>query len=67
VAQTDYHAAAGLLGPGAAQALRKPLLRHGVVANRKVLETAAQYSLEQGLTPRLVKLEEVFAESTLDL
>ena len=30
-------------------------------ANRKVLETAAQYSYEQGLTPRLVKLEELFA------
>ena len=66
LAQADYYVAAGLLGPGAEQALRTPLLRHGVVANRKVLETAAQYSLEQGLTPRLVKLEEVFAASTLD-
>jgi hypothetical protein len=31
-----------------------------------VLETAAQYSFEQGLTPRLVKLEEVFAANALD-
>jgi len=66
IAQADYHAAAGLLGAGADKALRTPLLRHGVVANRKVLETAAAYSLEQGLTPRLVKLEEVFAASTLE-
>jgi len=31
-----------------------------------VLETAAQYSFEQGLTPRLVKLDEVFAASTME-
>ena len=41
-------------------------MRHGVVANRETLEAAAQYSVEQGLTPRLVALEEVFAKSTLD-
>ena len=31
-----------------------------------VLETAAQYSHEQGLTPRVAKLEDVFAPSTMD-
>ena len=66
LAQAEYHAAAGLLGPHAEKALRKPIVQHGVRANRKVLETAAQYSHEQGLTPRLVKLEEVFAASTLE-
>ncbi len=66
IAHTDYHAAAGMLGAGADKALSTQLLRHGVVANRTVLETAAQYSLEQGLTSRLVKLDEVFAASTLD-
>jgi len=66
LAQAEYHAAAGLLGPGADKALRTQILKHGVRANRKVLETAAQYSVEQGLTPRLVKLEEVFAASTLE-
>ena len=35
-------------------------------ATRRVLETAAQYSAEQGLTPRLLKLEEVFAPSTME-
>jgi 4,5-dihydroxyphthalate decarboxylase len=62
----EYHAAAGAIPPEAAKALREPVLRHGVKANRKILETAAQYSFEQGLTPRLMKLEEVFAKSTLD-
>jgi 4,5-dihydroxyphthalate decarboxylase len=62
----DYHAAAGLISQDAAKALRQPTLRHGIKANRKILETAAQYSLEQGLTPRLMKLDEVFAASTMD-
>ncbi|HSU76663.1 MAG TPA: PhnD/SsuA/transferrin family substrate-binding protein [Burkholderiales bacterium] len=59
----QYHIATGLV---AADALRTPLVRHGVKANRLVLETAAQYSQEQGLTPRRVRLEELFAPSTLD-
>ncbi len=62
----DYHVAAGLISQDAAKALREPVLRHGIKANRKILETAAQYSLEQGLTPRLMKLDEVFAASTMD-
>jgi len=36
-------------------------VQHGLKANRKVLETAASYSHEQGLTSRPVALEEVFA------
>ncbi|MGH8649837.1 MAG: hypothetical protein ACREUP_11105, partial [Burkholderiales bacterium] len=62
----EYHVAAGLLPPGATDALRAPLVRHGIRANRKTLETAARYSQEQGLTPRLVKLEEVFAPSAME-
>jgi hypothetical protein len=31
------------------------------------LEQIARYSLEQGLTPRLIPLEEVFAASTMDM
>jgi 4,5-dihydroxyphthalate decarboxylase len=61
-----YHVATGLVPAEAASALRTTLVRHGVKSNRKVLETAAQYSLEQGLTPRRVELEEVFAASTLE-
>jgi 4,5-dihydroxyphthalate decarboxylase len=62
----EYHLATGLLPETAKEALRVPLLRHGIKANRKVLETAAQYSHEQGLTSRLVQLDEAFAASTME-
>ncbi len=62
----EYHLKAGLLAPEAAEALKTPLVRYGIAANRKVLETAAQYSHEQGLTKRRMKLDEIFAESTLE-
>lgn len=57
-----YHLATGLLTGDA----ETPLLHHGVKANRKVIETIAQYSLEQGLTPRLVKIEELYAPNALE-
>ena len=66
MAHVAYHLDAGLLPPEARKALDTPLVRHGVVANRKVLETIAQYSYEQGLTPRPLKIEEIFAANTLD-
>jgi 4,5-dihydroxyphthalate decarboxylase len=66
VEHAEYYRAAGLLTREAGDALRAPLVRHGIVANRKVLETAARYSHEQGLTPRLLALEEVFAASTME-
>ena len=61
-----YHLETGLLPPEARKALTTPLIRHGVKANRRVLETTAQYSFEQGLTPRLVKIEEMFAPSVME-
>jgi 4,5-dihydroxyphthalate decarboxylase len=66
LAHVDYYISAGLVSRESADGLREPLVQHGIRANRKILETAAQYSHEQGLTPRLVKLEEVFAASTMD-
>ena len=66
LAQAEYHAAAGLLGPAADKGLRTQLVTHGVRANARVIETLAQYSQEQGLTKRQVSLAEIFAESTLD-
>ena len=66
VEHIEYHRASGKILKEAAQALQAPVLRHGIKANRKVLETAAQYSLEQGLTPRLMKLEELFAPSVME-
>jgi 4,5-dihydroxyphthalate decarboxylase len=62
----DYYIETSLLGPDAKKVLSTPLVRHGIAANREVLETAVQYSKEQGLTPRLLKLDEVFAESTME-
>ena len=56
------HLAAGLLSGDAKTAL----IHHGVKANRKVIETIAQYSLEQALTPRLIKIEELYAPSALE-
>ena len=62
----EYHLETGLLPPESRKALATPLIRHGIAANRKVLETAAQWSFEQGLTPRLIKLEELFAPSVME-
>jgi 4,5-dihydroxyphthalate decarboxylase len=62
VAHVQDHLAAGLLSGDPKQRL----LHHGVKANRKVIETIAQYSLEQNLTPRLMKIEELYAPSALD-
>ena len=66
MAQVEYYLDAGFLPPEARKALQEPLLQHGIRANRTVLEAAAQYSHEQGLTPRLMTLPEMFAASTLD-
>jgi len=38
----------------------------GIKANQAMLDTITGYSHEQGLTPRKMKIEELFAESTLD-
>jgi 4,5-dihydroxyphthalate decarboxylase len=62
----EYHCEAGLLPDTAVAALRQPLVHHGIRHNRKTLETAAAYSLEQGLTPRLMKLDELFAASVME-
>jgi 4,5-dihydroxyphthalate decarboxylase len=66
MAHVEYHIASGMIPPETQKALDTPVLRHGIAFNRKTLETAAQYSHEQGLTPRLMKLDEIFAASTLD-
>jgi len=61
-----YHLETGLLPPEARKALATQISCHGVAANRNVLETAAQYSHEQGLTPRLVTIDEMFAPSVME-
>jgi 4,5-dihydroxyphthalate decarboxylase len=61
------HVELGLLGPDARKSLSVDPYPYGVRSNQKVLETVADYSFEQGLTPRRMQLDEVFAPSTLDL
>jgi 4,5-dihydroxyphthalate decarboxylase len=61
------HLELGLLGPEARQALQVDPYPYGVRSNQKVLETVARYSFEQGLTPRVMRMDEIFAPSTLDL
>lgn len=39
---------------------------YGIKANAPLLETITGYSHEQGLTPRIMKVEELFAPETLD-
>jgi 4,5-dihydroxyphthalate decarboxylase len=67
MAHVGYHLESGLLPREAEAALKKPLARHGIQFNRKVLETWLQYSYEQGLTPRLLKLEEIYPASVLEI
>lgn len=57
----------GLLDAGARNALSKDPMPYGINGARRELETIAQYVHEQGLTDRIVKLEEVFAPSALDV
>ena len=66
VEHAEYHLATGAIPGEAAAGLRVPVVRHGIKANRATLETAARYSHEQGLTPRVVGLEEVFAKSAME-
>jgi 4,5-dihydroxyphthalate decarboxylase len=40
---------------------------YGIKANQAMLDTIVGYSYEQGLTPRKMTIEELFAESTLEL
>ncbi len=63
----EYHIDTGLLPASAREALKTTIVKHGIVANRKTLEAAALHSVEQGLTDRLMKLEEVFAPSAMEM
>ncbi len=63
----ETHLMLGLLPPDAEDALRRDPYPYGVTSNVDLLQTLAAYSYEQGLTPRLMGLDEVFAPGTLDL
>ena len=63
----DVYLRLGLFGPDGRKALSVDPYPYGVQANRKILENITEYSHEQGLTPRKLGLEEVFAPATLDV
>jgi 4,5-dihydroxyphthalate decarboxylase len=66
MAYAGYHLETGLLPPEGDKALQKPLARHGIRFNKKVLDTWLQYTYEQGVTPRQMKLEEIYPASMLE-
>lgn len=49
------------------EALGEDPFPYGVKANTAMLDTIIAYSHEQGLTPRPMKVEELFAKETIDL
>jgi 4,5-dihydroxyphthalate decarboxylase len=63
----EAHLETGILPPEMAAVLKKDPFPYGVVGNRHVLETIARYSHEQGLTPRVLSLDEIFPPATLSL
>ncbi len=66
-ASAQPHLELGMLPEGTEEALKRDPFPYGVASNRHVLETIAAYSHEQGLTPRALALDELFAPSTLEL
>jgi 4,5-dihydroxyphthalate decarboxylase len=61
-----YHLETGLLPPDYRRAIATPLITHGLKANRATLETAAKYSNQQGLTPRVMPMNQLFAPNVLE-
>ena len=61
------HYEPGLIGDDVRKVLATDPMAYGVRGSRKVLETVTQYVHEQGLSPRRVALEEMFAPSTMDV
>ncbi len=57
----------GLIDAKTQQALRTDLYPYGVIDNRHILETIAEYSFEQGLSSRKLELSEIFYPPTLEL
>lgn len=57
----------GVIGADEASLIMRNAMPYGLGAARKELETVARYVHNQGLTDRVIQLEEIFAESTLGL
>ena len=61
-----YHLETGLVPPEYRKPLATRIVKHGLKANRATLETAARYSNQQGLTQRIMPMEELFAANALE-
>lgn len=61
-----YHLEIGLVPPAYRKALSVRIVRHGLKANRATLEMAATYSNQQGLTRRVMTMDDLFAPSALN-
>jgi 4,5-dihydroxyphthalate decarboxylase len=61
-----YHLETGLVPPDYGKALATRIITHGLKANRATLETAAKYSNQQSLTPRVMTMDELFAPNALE-
>jgi len=57
----------GLMDPAGASAMKLDPKAYGMKSSRTVVETIARYVHEQGLTDRVVQVEEMFAPSTLEV
>ncbi len=60
-----YHLETGLVPPDYRKALATRIILHGLKANRATLEVLAKYSNQQGLTQRIMSMEELFAANVL--
>jgi hypothetical protein len=60
-----YHLETSLVPVEYRKALATRIVTHGLKANRATLEMAAKYSNRQGLTPRIMPMEELFASNVL--
>jgi 4,5-dihydroxyphthalate decarboxylase len=57
----------GLMDAAGANAMKLDPKSYGMKSSRTVVETIARYVHEQGLTDRVVQVEEMFAPSTLEV
>ncbi|MEA2639053.1 MAG: 4,5-dihydroxyphthalate decarboxylase [Chloroflexota bacterium] len=63
----DPYLETGLIPREVRQTIARDPMPYGVRANRDILTAITQFSNEQGLTPRVLGLEEIFAPQTMDL
>jgi 4,5-dihydroxyphthalate decarboxylase len=61
-----YHLETGLVPAEYRKLLDSRLINFGLKVNRATLELAAKYSNQQGLTGRIMKMEDIFAPNALE-